>query len=874
MLQVKNMGWLRDLMLDAEVPSFGALARSALLHSSWPDQTKAQPRSLAAMFSRFDRGMELDWLAERPAVQQVLSDVLRCPLGDLRAPLLRAEQEQSSPARMRLEGLAAARSLEFAEEPLPPGFPPDLAVPSSWDRLLWLTSPGSGRTIARQWLDIRGRAETRIVDDLRSLQGLPVFGPPLFIDCVSALAGSIPPDWKPTRPVCLAIDEQPSSIRRWLEAGWRVAECPSIEASLDSIVFWLAQRLSAQSHFNAEQVTAWLREGPLAEGLVETFGDVLGWCGLVTAVGLEATRRRDKKQILSMVVKRALAPLAERRDARSSGLSRKAPELLVAMAERSLLLGGEVWLAPRTLEAWVELLPDEERLGPDVDWMRAHLTSASKAIRARDVERAAARFPPGAHRWLGLLRDAGLLRPINAELFALRPHFMARLALSIAKGSLIQASSAVWGDALLQGDAVASIWPQLHKRAEIAPESLIDAVLEDFDEESPSAVIALDATVIAIGLCQLGGREFSPALAEPLLDEVCALALQRPDEMPQPRISLGSPIVGINASSLWWLCVIALGENLSSKRRTYDKRLVPWLQREPPPQLRQLFDALLAELHSLPRPSPNWVSGTFAMLERLRQALGSVTASDSRPHALHIPGIALDEVMHGVLEWSTLERLLADELLFEAFEGMARQRDCDEATWAESFWPAMADSDFDVTARGFLSRHFQRLAQYVPLEMGVAWLESQPPIEGILPMLPVNVLAAWLDQRDVGSATIPPDVIRVMPEEMTERLLVDLEARDEAILPILWERVPERVIARIHRFRVMLPEKAARWLDCAPIARDALLFKAAEMDEWLKASAPVLLALRRYARRCIDERSKDWQLAYGWLVKLERVLRH
>ena len=67
MLQVKNMGWLRDLMLDAEVPSFGALARSALLHSSWPDQTKAQPRSLAAMFSRFDRGMELDWLAARPA---------------------------------------------------------------------------------------------------------------------------------------------------------------------------------------------------------------------------------------------------------------------------------------------------------------------------------------------------------------------------------------------------------------------------------------------------------------------------------------------------------------------------------------------------------------------------------------------------------------------------------------------------------------------------------------------------------------------------------------------------------------------------------------------------------------------------------------
>lgn len=45
------------------------------------------------------------------------------------------------------------------------------------------------------------------------------------------------------------------------------------------------------------------------------------------------------------------------------------------------------------------------------------------------------------------------------------------------------------------------------------------------------------------------------------------------------------------------------------------------------------------------------------------------------------------------------------------------------------------------------------------------------------------------------------------------------------------------------------------------------------MDDWLKASAPLLLALRRYCRRCIDARSTDWQLAYGWLVRLERVLK-
>ncbi len=875
LLHQNPMGWLRDLMLDAEIPSFGELARACLTHPSWPEQTRAQPRSLAAMFSRFDRSFELDWLGERPAVQQVLSTILGCPVGDLRAPLQKAEQEPVMRARMRLEGLPTARSIEFEEEPLPPGLPPDLSVPSSWDRLLWVTLPGSGRTIAGQWLDIRGRAEVRIAADERAMLELPTFGPPLLIDARLGSEG-VSSAWKPSRAVCLAIDLQSSSLSRWIDAGWRVAPSPPIESSLDSIVMWLAQRLSAQSHFDAAQVSAWLREGPLADGMIETFGDVLGWCGLVTSVGLEATRRRDKNQILALIVKRALAPLADRRDARSSGLGRKAPELLVAMAERSLLMPSSDWLAPRPLEAWVELLPDEEKLGPDVDWMRVHLTSASKAIRARDVERAAARFPPGAHRWLGLLRDAGLLRPIDAENFVLRPHYLARLALQIAKGSLIQASSAVWGDALFLGQGTASIWPHLQQRAERSPESLIDSVLEDLDEESPTSVLALDATVVAIGLSHLGGHEVSSALVEPLLDEACALALQRPGETPRPRISLGPQIHGVSSSALWWLLLVALSENLPAKKRNYDKRLVPWPHREPPAQLVELFDEILAEFKALPRPLPRWVFGTFAMIERLRQTLGAATAADSRPHALHIPGIALDEVMHGVLEWDTLKPLVEEPLLFEAFEDLAQQRGCAEAVWAESFWQTMADSEFELPARGFLLRHIQRLAPHVPVELGVAWLEGteEIPVEGLLALLPPSVLLTWLDQRSVGASVLQPEIARSMPEELMDRLLVDLETRDESILPILWERVPERVIARIHRFRVLLPEKAARWIDQASVSHSAALFKGAEMDEWLKASAPVLMALRRFCCRCIDERSADWQLGYAWLVKLERVLRN
>ena len=868
------MGWLRDLMLDAGLRSFGALARASLLHAAWPADSKAQQRSLAAMFSRFDHDKELDWLAERPAVQQVLSELLHCPVGDIRAPLLRANENQASPARLRLEALHAARALEFAEEPLPPGFPPDLSAPSSWDRLLWLTSPGSGRTIAGQWLDVRGRAENCPVGDGNLLRELPTTGPPLFIEVRFELDDELR-RWKPERAVCLAADEHALNVRLWTEAGWRLARSRPIETCLESIVLWVAQRLGPQSRFDAERVATWLREDPLADGLIETFGDVLGWCGLVSEVGLESTRRRDKNQTLALLVKRALAPLADRRDIRGAGLTRKAPDLLVAMAERSLLLPTVDWMAARSLEAWVDLLPDEERLGPDVDWMRAHLVTASKSIRARDVERAAARFPPGAHRWLGLLRDAGLLRPVDAENFVLRPHFLARLALEIAKGSLIQASSAVWGEALFHGRTRASLWPHLQRRAAIAPETLVEAVLEDLEEESPSSVLALDAAVVALGLSQLSGHEVPAAASEQLLDEASALALKRPDEIPRPRIGIGLGVLGSDSGALWWLALLALSENAARTKQPQDPRIMPWLQREPPQELARLFDQLLVQFQGLARPLPVWLFGAFALVERLRQTLGPVISGDELPHPMHVPGIVLDEVVHGVLEWSTVEPLIGDELLFEVFEVMAQQRGCTEATWADGFWQAFAQADFELPARGFVQRHLQRLAPHVPSEMGIAWLEGseKPPCDEIIAVLPPAVLLAWLDQSGVRSQAFPPNIVRAVSEEMTERLLADLEPRDEAILPILWERVPDRVVSRIHRFRVLLPEKAARWIDCAPVTYGAALFKAAEIDEWLKASAPFLLALRRFCCRCIDDRSDDWQLGYAWLVKIERVLR-
>src|SRR5215217_4904173 len=102
------MGWLRDLMHQAPTPvrSLGDLSRVALRSGDWPADTRMQPRSLAALFSKLDRDQELDWLGDRPGAQVALAKALGAPLDDIRSRVRR--RQDSSPGQvMRLRVLPA-----------------------------------------------------------------------------------------------------------------------------------------------------------------------------------------------------------------------------------------------------------------------------------------------------------------------------------------------------------------------------------------------------------------------------------------------------------------------------------------------------------------------------------------------------------------------------------------------------------------------------------------------------------------------------------------------------------------------------------------------------------------------------------------------
>src|SRR5688572_24506730 len=141
------------------IQGYGDLARRALAHSEWPGDTRPQPRSLAALFSKLDRSIELEWLAEREAVQRTLCLVLGCPLEAVHQVLAPLRSSESSSPRVRLEDVPFARALDLTGEPLPPGIPIEVLRPSAWRRLWWRARSGSGRSLAGQWLRARGIAE-------------------------------------------------------------------------------------------------------------------------------------------------------------------------------------------------------------------------------------------------------------------------------------------------------------------------------------------------------------------------------------------------------------------------------------------------------------------------------------------------------------------------------------------------------------------------------------------------------------------------------------------------------------------------------------------------------------------------------------------
>src|SRR6478752_4100143 len=278
------MGWLRDLMQQAPTPmrSLGDLSRSALRSSDWPGDTKMQPRSLAALFSKLDRDQDLDWLGDRPGAQVALAKALGASLDDIRARV-RRRQEGPTGQVLRLRSLPAARAISLLEEPLFPGIPDEVLEPASFGAgLFWVAPSGAGRSLVGRWLEARGLARfVRAQTWAEALPKLPLQGA-AFVELEAPDPAEVPEGASGVR-LCVAAPLELTGPH-----PFRVVHSPEPESYLPALVAWVAERCPQDGRFEPERVLAWLREEPLERRIIDSPGAALGLCGLADELGARA----------------------------------------------------------------------------------------------------------------------------------------------------------------------------------------------------------------------------------------------------------------------------------------------------------------------------------------------------------------------------------------------------------------------------------------------------------------------------------------------------------------------------------------------------------------------------------------------------------
>ena len=642
-------------MAAAQPPlgSFDRLARSALGSGSWPDDQPVKERSLAAILSKLDRGADLPWLADRPAVQAALAEALGCPVADLRSG---AEPPQAAHPgrRLRLDEVRYARALDLLDEPLCPGIPEAVLSPAQWSRVWWTAPSGSGRSLAGRWLAARGLAEFISARDWDSAKsGLSRRGA-VFVELWGDEVGEMPTAAGAIERLCVASATPPLPA-----SSWQLVRSPKPEEFLDQLSLWLAARLPPDSAYDAARALEWMRRGPLADGLVDTLGTALGLLGALDELEIHDPRNKSASDLALALVRSRLDAAADHGAANAAWLRRSALEVLVNIGRQLLTESDLPWDTPRSYDAWLELVPSEHRRGPDLEWLRLSLEQLGGKLRASDIEQTAQKFPPGAFRIVRAFQGAGILAPATeADAFVIRPRWLGRTIMVEAAAELAKSSPFEWGEALLRRSSAPAVAACVLARM-LSDDGMLGEALELGADDSPAYVAALEMLVRGAGFALLSGADLPLEDLEALWNEQARLLFDRGPEPPWPRVDFPDDLVQrapALGSGIWLLGALALTEQLPPGSGARHPLLRPWLELRPPAGLRKVLDAIARSLEPETARSA-FELGAVILIDRLRNVVGSVAEDGGGAHRLELPGVLLDEIEHGVLEWSNVQSL-------------------------------------------------------------------------------------------------------------------------------------------------------------------------------------------------------------------------
>ncbi|HEY6729152.1 MAG TPA: hypothetical protein VI197_34315, partial [Polyangiaceae bacterium] len=682
------MGWLRDLMEASSPPfrSFGALARRALASPDWPAGTAPQPRSLAALFSKLDRRIELEWLADRPAVQRVLAECLGRPLAEITGVLGPAASPLTdATSRFRFEDAPYVQPLDLLREGLCPGFPPELTLPATWGRLWWHAPPGSGRALVGAWLEARGLCHVVRAATLdAALASAPAHGPVwLEIDQIDDRALAALDARGPRSGICLAARQAPTSS----ESDFRVVVAPEPLMYLDDFVTWVARRLPEDGHFDEVASKRWLRSVAEAGGVLESLGTLLGLCGALDAIDPKKLGQGSVDKLAGLYFNAQLT-LAQTEDAPVvAWLRRQGLPVVVGLASRLLVDATEPWETPREFDAWLDLVPLEYQRGGDLEWMRLALADSDSPVRPGDLAKAAKRMPPGAYRVVRGLERAQLLRPAAAGLLKLAPRWLGVSAVREARRQLLRGSPVEWGEALLNRRETPHLLAELRRFAAAQDFDPFEAALELEGGREPASVACIEASFVTLGLALLDGVELPQDLVEGVWNEQLAALVELDDELPRQRLVSGDPLGSGGAepplpNAAFHLAALALAEQLPVGVGQRHPLLDPWREAKPPAGLGRLYDGIERALATHPELG-EFESATVALVDRLRNTFGQVAAT---LHALEAAGSLLDEIEHDVLSPDALARAVAAPRGTQRLRGLAERRDVAWSRVSEACW--------------------------------------------------------------------------------------------------------------------------------------------------------------------------------------------
>lgn len=681
------MGWLRDLM-EASVPpfrSFGALARRALESPDWPTGTSPQPRSLAALFSKLDRRIELEWLADRPAVQRVLAECLGRPLAEITGVLSpSANPLADTTSHFRFEDAPYVRPLDLLREGLCPGFPAELTLPVTWGRLWWHAPAGSGRALVGAWLEARGLCHVVRGESLAAtLAAVPAHGPSwLEVDHVDPEALAALDASGARSGICIACRHAPITGE-----DFRAVAAPAPLTFLDEFVAWIARRLPTEGHFDDVMAKRWLR-GAAEAGAVDSLGTLLGLCGALDAIDPKKLGQGGVEKLAGLYFNAQLA-LAQAEDAPVvAWLRRQGLPVVVALAGRLLVDATEPWDTPREFDAWLDLVPLEHQRGGDLEWMRLALADSDSPVRPGDLAKAAKRMPPGAYRVVRGLERAQLLRPTRDGLLKLAPRWLGVCLVREARRQLLRGSPVEWGEALLNRRETGPVLAELRRFAVEQDFDPFEAALELEGGREPASVACIEASFVTLGFVLLDGIEVPQDLIEGVWNDQLAVLVQLEGEPPRQRLVCGEPGATSAAAELplpnaaFHLAALAISEQLPVGVGQRHSLLGPWREAKPPPGLSELYDGIERALTTHPG-FDEFEGATVALVDRLRNTFGQVAPA---AHALEIAGAVLDEIEHDVLGYEALGRLATVPRGAWRLKSLAERRGIPWARVSEACW--------------------------------------------------------------------------------------------------------------------------------------------------------------------------------------------